>query len=1365
MNNFIDHVKYFKDYANYIAIGFCIVGIIFATIMIIIMAFANSSKTKKLIPKSIGVAERNIHDLKTAFDLLYIEKIPIISGWLADILQDLNFIKTGPIVSSFFKIMRIIKRSTFERNWRYILPWYMVIGPKESGKSVLLDGLQFMNLPGEEKTHEDTWRLFDNSILFEVPSNTFFTESVEFWNFLCKLFRYFRPRRPLDGIILTISADSLIENSIELSNIARETAYKISSAQNLLNMKLPIYIIITNADKIKCFSDFCSELSLSEKNQIIGWSADNDYEKIIPNNWLELFENAIHIGLRKATLSFASKKKISEILNKAIFTQSAIEQILPGLKNYITALTKSKNKVLSLFIRGIYFSAVSHEKISAIPIVQASILNPNSDAVKMLSERQSVPNGVCFIEDLFRDKILAESNLAIPINENKYRVDKITWIKRGAFIIFSIIWVAGWYNGSKIISKELRSSELIFKNAVNLMKRINIIETEIRDKSDQQIMNNEIRRILQLLSNIKKQDMFSIFVPASWFSNISDRIASSIGIIFDSSATKAIFLDLNLSAKNISLETVNEITNSKFIPNKSNPFDISSLPSFMAFKKYIAEIQKLEKLEGEYNRLRKLEDPEALNVITKEIFKETFAVVNLLNDRTISSKFIAPQFDLGEFRDQIYMNLKNLFNKFLAEIFDKTIEKIFEKLCEDIAIFAASTQNPKEIYSAENLSKLNAKILKIIEIINSEEFKWIALQDFEPNNEYAKIFNSIESSKILGYTISKELKNKANNEFNKLKDKLANYSSAFTGKLFNNSLNEPSKEFYAFSKELDSIVKSSFAIKVQPKDLVLQIPSDQTLNWDISIIKEAINLIEKLENFEQNSMKTFRSDFQGIYSDVIRKMIYPSVVSILARAQNIEDSPVNATTSSIESLLKKHAYNLNDLSKYLSKIISFLDNYEEKGGNSCGFQNLIISQATDLIKTADSLFELETPYAVNNELFNDWKGDISPTFAGSNDPNAVKKYLSSQYSRVKFLAKEIAWPAISVLSLDVLTNRVSSFDEIQKWTDISEQIDEFESSKPGNSIASLENFITGIVSQASLNEIKNDPTITEISNQTGDYFINQKSKIAKALLNRAGDINREKAYDSYNSLANYFNENIAGKFPFGNSSEDLSLTVIEKFIKLYESFDINIIDILKKNVINKNTNDDIISFIENMPNIINFLKLWLDHSKTTDQSNALIGFKIENRVNKNNEAYGSIILERSVFINGFNTEDSNNLLIFHNGDNVEVKLPFIKSNTIDLMLSNDNNMQINDRTVTFTYSGEWSLFGLIQMHKISKTKGIPSNGIILKFAVPINNEDSVDEEARIFMKITPLMRNASGNWQAFSIPEFPSKAPLLQSNF
>ena len=71
-------------------------------------------------------------------------------------------------------------------------------------------------------------------------------------------------------------------------------------------------------------------------------------------------------------------------------------------------------------------------------------------------------------------------------------MDKISLIKCGLLIAISIAWTTGWYHNTKIISREIKSTDSILRNAVTLMKRINIIETEIRDKSDQQIMNNEI---------------------------------------------------------------------------------------------------------------------------------------------------------------------------------------------------------------------------------------------------------------------------------------------------------------------------------------------------------------------------------------------------------------------------------------------------------------------------------------------------------------------------------------------------------------------------------------------------------------------------------------------------------------------------------------------------------------------------------------------------------------------------------------------------------------------------------------------------------------------------------------------------------
>lgn len=1358
MNNISNLINSAKGYASYIAIGICIVGLILAIAMIVIMVVLGNKSTAPKLPKKATAINHDIHDIKTAFDSLRTEQIPFISSYFMAIFYSLGIVKIGPIFTSFFKIMKLLKKSTFDRNWRYRLPLYLVIGPKNSGKTTLLDSLKFMSLPGEEKNHEDLWKLFDNSILFEVPSNTFFTESMEFWNFLCKVFRYFRPKRPLDGIILTVPADYLIENSGELVKIARETAYKISSAQNTINMHLPVYLIITNSDKIKCFYDFCSELSLSERNQIIGWSIDNYYEKNLPVNWLSLFKESIHIGLRKAALALAKEKRISEKLNHAIFAPTGFHEIIDGLKEYVVTLSNGKDKKNSIFLRGIYLTAVVNEKASTVPIVQASILNPNSNNLKKISQNEVVKNGVCFAEDLFKEKILVEANLASPISVTQLHASKEMWIKRGIYASAAAMFILGWNYGTNNINKEISNLDSVLRAAVGLMKRIAVIEGNIKDKTDQQIMNSEIKKMLQLLSNIKKKDMFSIFVPASWFSRIQNRITSTIGIIFDSVATKAIFLDLNLSAKNVGYNCTIDEDNSA----RLNPFEINSAQSFIQFRKYVQEIKRLERMESEYNRLRKLEDPEALNSITKEIFKETFNLSNTINSRESNSKFVAPQFNLDDFHDKIYTRIKELFSQFLSEIFDQTIEKIFIKLCEDINTLGQSSQNPKDIYSAENLNKLNAKIEKIIELIDSNKFNWIKAKKFKPTKEYAAVFNDIENTRILGYQISKELSDIAQSEFSKLKNKLATCATVFTGKVFNEKLDATSDGFMQFTSEIKKIVESNFAIKVAEKSLTTNVPSDQILNWDIDTVREAVKLIEKVEIFEKNQLKTMRPTFQHVYLSIIRKMIYPVIINILARSQSLEDAPNMESSSLRENFMKKHARNLSDLGQNLSKIVTFMNSLINKGANDFGFHNLIISQALDLLKTADSLFELETPYSLGNELFNDWNGDIAPKFAGINDPNLVKKYLSAQYSRVKFLAKEIANPAISILTLDCLSNRVSQINEVNKWIDISNQIDAFDASRPGNSIAALEAFINGIISGATIDTVKTDPSIHEISNQSGDYFTNQRSKIAKALINRANNIDVQKAYNYYNNLASFYNTNIAGKGPFSNSYDEISLQAIEGFVRLYESFDVNVEGILKQKALEKNISQDAITFISKVPSIVNFLKLWIEHSKSTDINNSLVAFQIEPKINKDNEQNANILLGRKIMINGQGNNETGNVVIFHNGDNVDVELKFVGSQSIQLHQPTMKNAYINGRSVIFSYSGLWGFFSMVENHKITRHNIFSSSGAILQFSTPIRDENGQDTETKIYMKITPMMKNSSGAWQAFSIPDFPGKAELLQ---
>jgi type VI secretion system protein ImpL len=169
-------------------------------------------------------------------------------------------------------------------NVKYQLPWYMVIGPKNSGKTTLLEcsGLDFpLNQTDGHYTRDIQnsqhceWYFANHAVLLDAAGRFFDQHENELdkpiWGRFLKALHNKRRRRPLNGVILTIDITTLQspdENSIEVQ--ARYVRERLQEIRHDLNSDMPIYFLLTKMDKVEGFEPFFSSLSREEMDQVFG---------------------------------------------------------------------------------------------------------------------------------------------------------------------------------------------------------------------------------------------------------------------------------------------------------------------------------------------------------------------------------------------------------------------------------------------------------------------------------------------------------------------------------------------------------------------------------------------------------------------------------------------------------------------------------------------------------------------------------------------------------------------------------------------------------------------------------------------------------------------------------------------------------------------------------------------------------------------------------------------------------------------------------------------------------------------------------------------------------------------------------------
>ncbi|MVW73965.1 type VI secretion system membrane subunit TssM [Pseudomonas xionganensis] len=204
--------------------------------------------------------------------------------------EDLINEEQSELRSRFKQALHTLKRSSLYRGrsekWRNELPWYLLLGPQGSGKTSLLDfsGLDFpLNRGDQQRLTKDVsgtryadWYFADHAVLIDTAGRYLSQPDPQVdgrgWGTLLELLRK-RRARPLNGVLVNIPLEQLQGGSeLELENLARQTRQRLQDIQQRLGADVPVYLVLSKADKVLGFDEFFDQLSREESDQVLGAS-------------------------------------------------------------------------------------------------------------------------------------------------------------------------------------------------------------------------------------------------------------------------------------------------------------------------------------------------------------------------------------------------------------------------------------------------------------------------------------------------------------------------------------------------------------------------------------------------------------------------------------------------------------------------------------------------------------------------------------------------------------------------------------------------------------------------------------------------------------------------------------------------------------------------------------------------------------------------------------------------------------------------------------------------------------------------------------------------------------------------------------
>ncbi|MCA1784777.1 MAG: type VI secretion system protein, partial [Desulfobacteraceae bacterium] len=181
----------------------------------------------------------------------------------------------------------------------------------------------------------------------------------EWQKFLGILAKY-RKKEPLNGLIVTVSADSFNDTNAEnLEHNGRDIRKRVDELMRVLGAKFPVYVMVTKCDLIQGMTQFCNGLDKDALDQTMG-IINQHHEKDLVAVVTDCFKT-VGERIRDIRLLMMQQLKKEKIDPELMLFPSELEKTKPGLQAFVKGLFQENPYQETPFFRGVFFSSGRQE--------------------------------------------------------------------------------------------------------------------------------------------------------------------------------------------------------------------------------------------------------------------------------------------------------------------------------------------------------------------------------------------------------------------------------------------------------------------------------------------------------------------------------------------------------------------------------------------------------------------------------------------------------------------------------------------------------------------------------------------------------------------------------------------------------------------------------------------------------------------------------------------------------------------------------------------------------------------------------------------------------------------------------------------
>ncbi len=364
------------------------------------------------------------------------------------------------------QVMLNMKQSLNKHNYLYALPWYLVLGLENAGKTSLINrsGQNFvfssvMRASGQksENPYSFDWWIGDESVLID-PDGELLTQGNRseendgalerrLWLHFVDWLDRTRSRRPLNGIVLALDVAHLATaTASERKAYANLLRARLRELMETLSTRLKVYIALTKLDLLHGFEPFFKHYTKSQREEVLGFTFSMDSVDNL-DSWLEEFasEYTQFVSRVNGMLPHAVAAPMTLEERNAIYSFTRqISGLKEILQQFFQEALASDQFSTSALVRGAYFTSVYQQGVPTNAFDDAA--SRRYGLSHAINTAQRAKNStVYFTQKLFTHIIYPEAGLAsdnFRVAKNKRRLMGLSFV---ACSVATLLLAGTWH--------------------------------------------------------------------------------------------------------------------------------------------------------------------------------------------------------------------------------------------------------------------------------------------------------------------------------------------------------------------------------------------------------------------------------------------------------------------------------------------------------------------------------------------------------------------------------------------------------------------------------------------------------------------------------------------------------------------------------------------------------------------------------------------------------------------------------------------------------------------------------------------------------------------------------------------------------